>query len=176
MLADLNKAIEPFIWGDKLTRLGWPGHMLAKFLRFLYAMLRDFFSGQLTMRAMSLVYTTLLSIVPLLAVSFAVLKGFGVFNRLEPYLHDVLAPLGEQGYQITDQVLALVDNVRGPVLGGIGLLFFLWTAISMVEKVEESFNYTWYVSKPRSFCSLYCSTYLYLANFLIPAHPHENLF
>jgi membrane protein len=150
VLPDLNDQIDPYIWGDKLTRLGLPGRLLAVVLRFVYAMLRDFFSGQLTMRAMSLVYTTLLSIVPLLAVSFAVLKGFGVFSRLEPYLHDVLAPLGEQGEQITAQVLDLVDNVRGPVLGGVGLLFFLWTAISMVQKVEESFNYTWYVSKSRS--------------------------
>ena len=103
------------------------------------------------MRAMSLVYTTLLSIVPLLAFSFAILKGFGVFNQLEPYLTNLLAPLGEQGERITAQVLALVDNVKGSVLGGVGLAFFLYTAISTVQKVEESFNYTWYVSKPRSF-------------------------
>jgi membrane protein len=147
----LDDNIQELIWGNKLQRAGLPGRILVVVLRFLFAMMRDFFSGQLTMRAMSLVYTTLLSIVPLLAVSFAVLKGFGVFTRLEPYLHDVLAPLGAQGERITAQVLDLVDNVKGPVLGGVGLLFFLWTAISMVQKVEESFNYTWYVSKPRSF-------------------------
>lgn len=107
--------------------------------------------GQLTMRAMSLVYTTLLSVVPLLAFSFAILKGLGVFKQLEPYLYDLLAPLGAQGERITQQILALVDNVRGSVLGGLGLAFFLYTAISMVQKVEESFNYVWYVAKPRSF-------------------------
>ena len=127
------------------------GALVATVLRYLYAMLRDFFSGQLTMRAMSLVYTTLLSVVPLLAVSFAVLKGFGVFNQLEPYLDDLLAPLGEQGEHITTQILTLVDNVKGSVLGGLGMAFFLYTAISMVQKVEESFNYVWYVSKPRNF-------------------------
>lgn len=99
---------------------------------------------------MSLVYATLLSIVPLLAFSFAILKGFGVFSQLEPYLSGLLAPLGSQGEQITSQILALVDNVRGSVLGGAGLAFFLYTAITMVQKVEESFNYVWYVAKPRS--------------------------
>ena len=143
--------IEKIVWGDQLTKAGPIGVVVATVLRYLYAMLRDFFSGQLTMRAMSLVYTTLLSIVPLLAFSFAILKGFGVFNQLEPYLSGVLAPLGTQGEQITSQILALVDNVRGSVLGGVGLAFFLYTAISMVQKVEESFNYVWYVSKPRSF-------------------------
>ena len=120
-------------------------------LRYLYAMLRDFFSGQLTMRAMSLVYTTLLSVVPLLAFSFAILKGFGVFNQLEPYLADLLSPLGDQGAEITAQILVLVENVKGSVLGGLGLAIFLYTAITTVQKVEESFNYVWYVSKPRSF-------------------------
>ena len=125
--------------------------MAATVLRYLFALVRDIASGQLTMRAMSLVYTTLLSIVPLLAFSFAILKGLGVFEQLEPYLTGLLAPLGEQGTQITEQILSLVNNVRGSVLGGLGLVFFLYTAISMVQKVEEAFNYVWYVAKPRSF-------------------------
>ena len=151
MIADIQKLIDEVVWGKQLPKAGPPGQAVAVILRYLYAMVRDFFSGQLTMRAMSLVYTTLLSIVPLLAFSFAILKGFGIFNQLEPYLADMLSPLGPQGERITTQVLDLVDNVRGSVLGGVGLAFFLWTAISMVQKVEESFNYTWYVSKPRSF-------------------------
>ena len=119
-------------------------------MRYLYALLRDLIAGQLTMRAMSLVYTTLLSIVPLLAFSFAILKGLGVFEQLEPYLTGLLAPLGEQGEQITTQILTLVNNVRGSVLGGLGFAFFLYTVISMIQKVEASFNYVWYVSTPRS--------------------------
>ena len=151
MIADLQKLLDDIVWGKQLPKAGPPGQVLAVILRYLFAMVRDFFSGQLTMRAMSLVYTTLLSIVPLLAFSFAILKGFGIFNQLEPYLADLLSPLGPQGERITRQLLDLVDNVRGSVLGGVGLAIFLWTAISMVQKIEESFNYTWYVSKPRSF-------------------------
>ena len=151
MFDKLQILIDEIVWGKPLMKAGPLGALVATVLRYLYAMLRDFFSGQLTMRAMSLVYTTLLSVVPLLAVSFAVLKGFGVFNQLEPYLDDLLAPLGEQGEHITTQILTLVDNVKGSVLGGLGMAFFLYTAISMVQKVEESFNYVWYVSKPRNF-------------------------
>ena len=49
--------------------------------------------------------------------------------------------------------MALVDNVNGGVIGGIGLAFFIYTAISLVQKIEESFNYVWYVTKPRSFAT-----------------------
>ncbi len=129
---------------------GRGARLLRSLLRYLYALLRDLIAGQLTMRAMSLVYTTLLSIVPLLAFSFAILKGLGVFEQLEPYLTGLLAPLGEQGEQITTQILTLVNNVRGSVLGGLGFAFFLYTVISMIQKVEASFNYVWYVSTPRS--------------------------
>lgn len=151
MIARLQTLLDEIVWGNRLTKAGPVGTAIAIPLRYLYAMLRDFFSGQLTMRAMSLVYTTLLSVVPLLAFSFAILKGFGVFNQLEPYLNGLLAPLGAQGDEITTQILALVENVKGSVLGGVGLVFFLYTAITTVQKVEESFNYVWYVSKPRSF-------------------------
>src|SRR5690606_8857192 len=120
-------------------------------LRYPYASLRDVGRGDLTRRAMSLVYTTLLSVVPLIALSFSVLKGLGYHRELEPMLYSFLEPLGERGYQLTAQIMEFVDNVRSGVLGSLGLLFLLYTVISMVQKVEESFNFVWRVDQPRSF-------------------------
>jgi membrane protein len=153
MIAGLANKLDNLIWGDSLYQYGLPGRLLAGVLRNLTAVLRDISTGQLTLRAMSLVYTTLLSVVPLIAVSFSVLKGFGVHKDLEQYLYGVLEPLGDKGVEITDQVMTLVNNVNGSVLGGIGLAFFVYIAISMVQKIEESFNYVWYVTKPRSFAT-----------------------
>ena len=146
----IQRDIERFIWSSRLDRRGHLGRAASVLLRYVYALVRDVVLGQLTMRSMSLVYTTLLSVVPLLAFSFAILKGLGVFDQLEPYLSGLLAPLGAQGEEITEQILALVNNVRGSVLGGIGFVFFLYTAISTIQKVEEAFNYVRYVSTPRS--------------------------
>ncbi|MCK5325569.1 MAG: YihY/virulence factor BrkB family protein, partial [Woeseiaceae bacterium] len=143
--------LNELIWGDALERQGLPGRIVSNVMRYLYAVLRDVFSGQLNLRAMSLVYTTLLSIVPLIAFSFSVLKGFGIHEQLEERMYLLLEPLGDKGIEITDNVMALVHNVNGSVLGGVSLAFFIWTAISMVQKIEESFNYVWYVSKPRNF-------------------------
>jgi len=151
MISDLNNQIDKLIWDDTLQKYGLPGRILTAVLRYLYAVLRDMFAGQLTLRAMSLVYTTLLSVVPLIAFSFAVLKGFGVDQLLEDKMYLLLEPLGEKGREITDNVMRLVQNVNGGLLGGVSLAFFMYTAISMVQKVEEAFNYAWYVSKPRSF-------------------------
>ena len=151
MIARLNHWIDNLIWSDSLRQYGLPGRILTVVLQHFYAVLRDMFAGQLTLRAMSLVYTTLLSVVPLIAFSFAVLKGFGVDELLEDKMYLLLEPLGEKGREITDNVMRLVQNVNGGLLGGVSLAFFIYTAISMVQKVEEAFNYAWYVSKPRSF-------------------------
>ncbi len=151
MISNLLNFIEILVWGDHLEKRGAIGRLAAVILRYIYGLGRDIVFGQLTLRSMSLVYTTLLSVVPLIAFSFSVLKGLGKHKELEPLLFDLVAPLGAQGREITEQVIALVDNVKGGVLGGVSLAFFIYTAISMVQKVEESFNYVWYVSKPRSF-------------------------
>ena len=151
MMPSLTSKLDNIVWGTALYQYGLPGRFAAGVLRNLYAVLRDIFSGQLTLRSMSLVYTTLLSIVPLMAFSFSLLKGLGVHKELEAQLYTVLEPLGDKGVEITDQLMTLVNNVNGSVLGGIGLTFFIYTAISMVQKIEEAFNYVWYVSKLRSF-------------------------
>jgi membrane protein len=150
MIPELHTQLESLVWGDTLESKGLPGRVAATVLRYLYALVRDIIAGQLTLRAMSLVYTTLLSVVPLVAFSFSVLKGLGVHNDLKPMLYQILAPLGQQGADITEDIILLVDNVKGGVLGGVSLAFFIFTAVSMVQKVEESFNHVWHVSKPRS--------------------------
>jgi membrane protein len=151
MIADLKIKLDDLVWGDTLYQYGPLGRIVAGILRNLYAVLRDIISGQLTLRSMSLVYTTLLSVVPLIAISFSVLKGLGIREDIESRLYTVVEPLGPKGVEIADNLTRLVDNVNGSVLGGIGLAFFIYTAISMVQKIEESFNYVWYVTKPRSF-------------------------
>ena len=162
MMQRLNNWADKLIWGDMLQKHGLPGRLVVGVLRNAYAVLRDIISGQLTLRAMSLVYTTLLSVVPLIAFSFSVLKGLGAHKQLEGYLYTILEPLGDKGIEITDSVMKIVHNVNGSVLGGIGLAFFIFTAITMVQKIEEAFNYVWYVTKPRSFAKRFTEYMLVL--------------
>lgn len=151
MIAALATRIEHWLFEPPESVIGKPIWRFARFLRYLYALIRDITRGDLTLRAMSLVYTTLLSIVPLLALSFSVIKGLGYHRELEPVLYTFLEPLGDKAYDITAQMMEFVENVRGGVLGSIGLVFLIYTVISMVEKVEESFNFVWRVDQPRSF-------------------------
>jgi membrane protein len=117
--------------------------------RYALALLRDLIEGEISLRAMSLVYTTLLSLVPLLALAFSVLKAFGVHNKLQPLLEQVLSPLGDQAIVITQNILVFVDNMKVGVLGSIGVGMLLYTAVSMISKIEASFNFIWKIGRTR---------------------------
>jgi membrane protein len=145
----LAEAIDQALWRRDLSGQRWPERLAWTIARYINAVVRDLLGGQLTLRAMSLVYTTLLSAVPLLALSFSVIKIFGVHNRLQPQLYRLMEPLGPKGAEITDWVIRAIDNLEGGVLGTLALVFLIYTAIAMVEKVESTFNYIWQITRPR---------------------------
>jgi membrane protein len=118
-------------------------------VRTVLSLARDLSHGQLTLRAMGLVYTTLLSIVPLLALSFSVLKAFGVYNQIQPMLLNFLEPLGEKGEEVARNIVQFIEKMNVGVLGAVGLGLLVYTSISLMQKIEESLNYIWHIPRPR---------------------------
>ena len=119
-------------------------------LRYAYALLRDLFGGDLGLRAMGLVYSSLFALVPVVAVSFSVLKAFGYHRELEPVLAEFLRPLGEKGIELTVRFMQFVENAQTTVLGTVGFVILLYTVIVMIQKIEGALNFTWHVERPRS--------------------------
>ncbi|HBH62006.1 MAG TPA: ribonuclease BN [Nitrospiraceae bacterium] len=129
----------------------WLHTVAREFLRLLYVAAREVEDGHLTLRAMSLVYTTLLSIVPLFAISLSVLKAFGVHHEfIEPFLLNFLSPLGSKGEEITARIIGFVENIKAGVLGSFGLVMLIYTVFSVIHKVENAFNTIWRIHKSRS--------------------------
>jgi len=141
--------LEEFIWKTPLDELSSLQQNFIVGLRITHLVIRDLIDGMITLRAMGLVYTTILALVPLLAVNFSVLKGFGVHNQIEPLLLNLLQPLGDKGVEITERIIAFVDNTKAGVLGTLGLVLLMYTVVSLLQKVEKSFNYTWHVTQHR---------------------------
>jgi membrane protein len=149
-LVQLKSRANTLIWDTSISSVpGWQAWLI-RMLRIFLATARDIKGGLPTLRAMGLVYTTLLSLVPLLAVSFSVLKGFGVHNQVEPMLLNLLEPLGAQGVEITDKIIGFVDNVNVKVLGSLSLVFLFYTVISLLTKIEQAMNHTWRIRGYRS--------------------------
>src|SRR5574341_256050 len=110
---------------------------------------RDFFQHLVKLQAMALSFKTLLSLAPLLAVVFSLLKGFGVHNRMEPALAEALEPLGDKGREITANLIGFVDKMSAGALGSIGLVALLITVLSLMSSIEEAFNHIWRVKTSR---------------------------
>ena len=138
------------IWEKDRSERGALERLGVRWIKIVYGIALKFVDGQLTLWAMSLVYTTLLSLVPMVAVSFSVLKAFGVHNQLEAVILEFLAPLGEQGVEISQRILGFVQNVNAGVLGSVGIAFLFFTVISLIQKVEQAFNFIWHVPNVRS--------------------------
>lgn len=143
--------IERAIWAPRLASLSLWKHRALRSVRMAIVLLRDLFDdGGLTLWTMSLVYTTLLAMVPLLALSFSVLKAFGVHYQIEPLLANLLAPLGPDGAEITHRIIDFIQRMNVGVLGAVGLALLLYTVVSLMQKIEESFNAIWHITQLRS--------------------------
>lgn len=146
----INQSLSRLVWDTDLNKASMPRVILIRSLQVIAGLHRELSRGELTLRAMGLVYTTLLSLVPLLAVSFSVLKAFGVHNQIEPLLMNFLEPLGTKGEEITANIIAFVENMRVGVLGSLGLAVLVYTVISLVQKIEDAFNNIWHDTPNRN--------------------------
>jgi membrane protein len=137
-----------------LDLLDEPKSVTQRRLQWLYRLLarlfEDVVSGPITLHAMSLVYTTLLSIVPLLALSFSLMRAFDMHMKMEPMLLKALEPFGEKGLEIAAQIISFVENVKVGALSTVGLVLLLYSAISLIQKVEVAFNGIWQLRNNRS--------------------------
>jgi len=118
---------------------------------------REIAGGQVQLNAMSLSYTTLLSLVPLLAVTFSVLKAFGSDGAIEPFLNSVLAPLGSSAGPLVEQIMSFVTRIKVGVLGAVGIGLLFYTVISLMQKIEHVFNTTWQVHQLRNLSARFSS-------------------
>lgn len=149
--SELSAIEQQVIWdrdyAESAPWIRWP----VAAVRVLLYLYREFSSGELNLRAMSLVYTTILSLVPLLAFSFSVLKGFGVQNQVEPLLLEYFAALGpEKSAEVSSRIVEFVNNIDVRVLGAVGLGLLVYTIVTLMQKIESAFNYTWHVGEHRT--------------------------
>lgn len=150
-LRKIDNFLRRDIWHIDTSSFNRTRSVVIKVAKVLTYSAREIHNNELTLRAMSLVYTTLLSLVPLLALSFSVLKAFGVVdNQLEPLLVRFLTPLGEKGVEISQKIMEFVSNMKVGVLGVIGLLVLMWTVFSLIKKIDDTLNIIWNVKEGRN--------------------------
>lgn len=124
---------------------GLKGHFFS-ILRSIYSISVNFYTHQGPLRAAALTFTTVLSLVPFLAIAFSVLKGLGAQNTLKPLLQQIAGDSSETISRIIDYV----NNTNVKSMGAIGIVMLIVTVISLMGSIEDAFNAVWGVRETRS--------------------------
>ncbi|MBX9658133.1 MAG: YihY/virulence factor BrkB family protein [Nitrospiraceae bacterium] len=138
------------LWTMDLDTVPRAPRLALHLLRLILAVAFEVRVRLLDARAAGLVYTTLLSLVPFLAVMFSVLKAFGAHQQIEPLLNQVLEPLGPKGAQVTGQIIGFINNLKVGVLGAVGVAGLFYTTYSLIDKIEQALNAIWRVRQGRT--------------------------
>ncbi|MBI3291423.1 MAG: YihY family inner membrane protein [Elusimicrobia bacterium] len=145
-LERLERWVEGYAWGPAAERPDWIARFCVGCVRLAFILWRKFNSDQVTLRASALTYTTLLALVPCLAVIFAVLKGLGVPSLIEARVLENVA-VGSQDLVI--RILQYIQQTNVTTLGYLGLGGLALTLVATLTTVEAAFNAIWGVTQVR---------------------------
>jgi membrane protein len=138
------------IWRIRLADLPFGKSFVLRQLRIIILAIRSYDEDRCLLRASSLTFYTLLSIVPILAMFFGVAKGFGFEKRLERELFDKFPGQEEILNQVINFATSLLEQTRGGVIAGIGLLVLFWSVLKVLGHIEMAFNDIWEIKEDRS--------------------------
>ena len=133
------------VWID--THASWP----VQTVKIINLSVRSFLDRDLQTQACALTYRTVLAIVPALAMLFAIGRGFGFQKLLQSELFRYFPAQREALEQASVYVDNYLSQASQGVFVGIGLVLLLWTLVSLMSNVEDSFNHVWGVTGKRSF-------------------------
>ena len=153
MISRIARYLAAGIWEIRLKDLPLIKAFFVKALRILLLASRRFVTDNCQKTASVLTYYSLLNVVPVVAVAFAIAKGFG----LEKLIEKQIVQIGENANwqpDITNQILTfshnLLDQAKGGLIAGVGIILLFWTVISILGKIEESLNNVWEVKQSRT--------------------------
>jgi membrane protein len=147
----IARFIQTDIWRLRLPDLPAGKAIWVKLLRIIILSIRGFDKHQCLFRASALTFYSLLSIVPVLAMAFGLAKGFGFERTLEKQLYERFHGQEEVILRATNFAHSLLENTRGGLIAGLGILLLFWTIIRVLGNIENSFNHIWGIQKSRGF-------------------------
>ncbi len=152
------------IWRIRLEELPFGKSFLLRQLRVIILTLRGYNDDRCLLRASSLTFFTLLSIVPIVAVFFGIAKGFGFERRLERELFQRFPGQEDVLNQIINFANSLLQQTQGGLIAGVGLLVLFWAVLKVLGHIERAFNDIWQIKESRSWIRKFSD---YLAIMLI---------
>ncbi len=146
---DKIRQINEIIWHTSLSDISRGKSFLIKQLRIVVLAARGFMNDKVQLRASSLTFYSLLSIIPLAAIAFAIAKGFGLDQNLEQLVAKEFQSQPEVLNWLLTQARSALQETRGGYIAGVGVIILFWSVMSLLEQIESSFNHIWQIRSSR---------------------------
>ena len=146
----LKRFIRDDIWKLELEELSKARARFIKYLKVMMITIKTFSSEKIGFQAVALSFFSTMSVIPFVAIVFAITGGFGLADKLKEFLYDYF----NNSQQIIDTVLGfaqnIIDTAQSSAVGLVSALLFFWIVIWMMMNVEKVFNNVWKVQKSRN--------------------------
>ncbi|MBS1231791.1 MAG: ribonuclease BN/unknown domain fusion protein [Bacteroidetes bacterium] len=148
-ILEKSKRLNDAIWHTSLSDISRSKSFIIRQLRIIVLAARGFMNDKVQLRASSLTFYSLLSIIPVVAIAFAIAKGFG----LDQNLQQLVAKEFQTQPEVLDWLLSVATNAlqktRGGPIAGVGIIILFWSAMSLLDQIESSFNHIWQIRSSR---------------------------
>ena len=137
------------IWRADMDNMSNRKRSAFHILKILIIAVRGFIENGCAVRASALTYFTLLSSVPVVALAFALAKGFGLENIVTDLIRDSFAANPETANYLIQFSSTMLEETKGGLIAGIGVIMLLYSVFELLSHIEEAFNFMWNIKKNR---------------------------
>ena len=148
-ILDQIKRLNDAIWNTPLSEISKGKTFVFKQLRIIVLAARGFSNDKVNLRASALTFYSLLSVIPIAAISFAIAKGFGLDQILEKWLTNNLQSEKDVLVWLLENASNAIKNTRGGYMAGVGVIILFWSVMALLNHIESSFNHIWQIRSSR---------------------------
>lgn len=148
-ILDKVKAFNETVWHTSLSDISKSRSFLIKQVRIIVLAARGFMKDKVQLRASALTFYSLLSIIPVAAIAFAIAKGFGLDQNLEDLVIKELQSQPEVLNWLLKQTRTALQETKGGYIAGVGVIILFWSVMSLLDQIESSLNHIWQVASSR---------------------------
>lgn len=143
------KRLNYAIWHTPLSEITRGKTFLVRQMKIILLATRGFSNDKVQLQASALTFYSLLSIIPVAAIAFAIAKGFAVNSYLEEFIASNFQEHPEVLKWLLDKSQNAIQETSGGYMAGVGMIVLFWSVMSLLNHIESSFNHIWQIRSAR---------------------------
>jgi membrane protein len=143
------KRLNDLIWHTPFSEISKGKTILFKQIRIIIVAAKGFSNDKVSLRASALTFYSLLAVIPVAAIAFAIAKGFGLDQKLQQLIIDKFQSEREVLNWLLQNATGAIEKTKGGYIAGVGVIILFWSVMSLLNHIESSFNHIWQIRSSR---------------------------